>query len=180
MGEDENLDEIEETEGDEKPAAPKKKFTVSPFLIKILTGLLAVLVVGLVAGVIAYAVARSVAKSGAIAAGITDDMVKSEPPNFYSLGEFNENTSDLDVLRFVRMKVTVTYTSNVKKLAAELPERIIILRDRVGGIISSYSYDTLRTAEGKKSLKENIKREINNQLKYGEIDEVLFDDFLLN
>ncbi len=65
-------------------------------------------------------------------------------------------------------------------MAAELPERYTILRDRVADIISTYPYDVVRTVDGRRLLKEDIRREINNQLKNGQIDEVLFDNFLVN
>ena len=180
MGEDENLDELEEGEEDEGKPKEKKKLTLSPAIVKILTTVLLIVVVALVAGFVAVFVSTSVSKTGAVAAGITDDMVKSEPPNYYSLGEFSQTTSDLDAPRFVRVTLNLTYTENPKGLLAELPERYLILRDRVADIISTYPYDVVRTVDGKNRLKEDIRREINNQLKNGQIDEVLFDNFIVN
>ena len=74
----------------------------------------------------------------------------------------------------------MTYTTNVKQLAVELPERGYMIRDRIYSLISSYTYDQLRTNEGREQLKADIKREINSMLKNGQIDDILFDSFLLS
>ncbi len=185
MAEDENLDELEdedggEGDGDAGAKAKKKGFSLSPMLVKVLMGVLGVAVIGLVAGGIAFFVARSVSKTSSVVAGVTDDMVKSEPPNLYSLGEFNQTTADLDAPRFVKVEMHIAFKDNLKGLTAELPGRYIILRDKIADIISTYPYDVLSTVEGKRRLKEDIKREINNELKNGQIDDVYFDNFLVN
>lgn len=182
MADEENLnpEENEEEEG-EKQAAPKKKLTISPMLIKILMGLAAVLVVALISGLIAFVVSKSVSKTSGVNAGIKDDMLKQAPPTYFQINpEFNVNTADLDVTRFVRVSVILTYTSNVKQLSAELPERTFMMIDRISTILRSYTYDELRTNEGIEQLKEDIKREINSMIRNGQIDGVLFTGFLLS
>ena len=69
---------------------------------------------------------------------------------------------------------------NAKQLAVELPEKIDIIKDKVYSIIGSYNLDQLRTNEGIERLKIEIKNEINNFLKTGKIDDVLFVDFILS
>ncbi len=184
MAEDENLDdELDEDgdgDGDAGAGAKKKGFSLSPMLVKILGGVLVVVIIGLVAGGIAFFVARSVSRTSSVVAGVTDDMVKAEPPNLYSLGEFNQTTADMDAPRFVKVEIHIAFTDNLKGLTAELPGRYIILRDKIAGIIGTYPYDILTTVEGKRRLKEDIKREINNELKNGQINDVYFDNFLVN
>ena len=55
-----------------------------------------------------------------------------------------------------------------------------MIRDRITTILSSYTYDQLRTNEGREQLKADIKREINSMLRNGQIDGILFDNFLLS
>lgn len=184
MAEEENLDLEEggaEEGGENKDKPPKKKFGLSPLIVKILIGIAAILVIALISGLIAFFVSRSVGKAAGVQGGITDDMIKQPPPTYFAISpEFNVNTADMDVARYVRVSVVLTYTANTKKLAAEIPERVYMMRDRIATILSSYTYDELRTNEGREQLKADIKREINSMLRNGQIDEVLFDSFLLS
>lgn len=182
MAEEENIDLEEGEEGEQsKNTSPKKKFGLSPLIVKILIFTSAVLVIALISGLIAFFVSRSVGRAAGVQGGITDDMIRQPPPTYFAITpEFNVNTADMDVARYVRVSVVLTYTANTKKLAAEIPERVYMIRDRIATILSSYTYDQLRTNEGREQLKADIKREINSMLRNGQIDEVLFDSFLLS
>lgn len=182
MADEDNLD-LEESSGEEDGASEKKKrkFSVTPMLVRILMIIAAVLVMALMSGLIAFIVSRSVSKAVGVEGGISDDMAKQDPSNYYQIvPEFNVNTADLDVARYVRVSIVLTYTGNAKKLAVELPNRTFLMRDRISTILSSYTYDTLRHNQGKAELKEEIKRTVNSMLKNGQIDDVLFDNFLLS
>ncbi len=182
MADDDNLD-LEEGGAEEEVAneGKKKKLSVSPMLVKILMITAAILVMALMSGLIAFLVSKSVSKAVGVEGGISDDMVKQDPSNYYQIvPEFNVNTADLDVARYVRVSIVLTYTGNAKKLAVELPNRTFLMRDKISTILSSYTYDTLRHNEGKAELKEEIKRTVNSMLKNGQIDDVLFDNFLLS
>lgn len=182
MADEENLDEeLEEGEEEQAEAAPKKKFGLSPMIVKILMGVAAILVVALISGVIAFFVSKSVGKAAGVQGGVVDDMVKQPPPSIYRIDpEFNVNTADIDVARYIKVSVILTYTTNAKQLAVELPERFYMIRDRITTILSSYTYDQLRTNEGREQLKADIKKEINSMLRNGQIDGILFDNFLLS
>lgn len=181
MADEENLD-LEEGEEEEQPEAkPKKKFTISPMIIKILMIIAAILVVALISGVIAAFVARGVGRAGGVQGGIADDMIKQPPPTYFPITPaFNANTADMDVTRYVKVSIVLTYTSNTKQLAVELPERVYMIKDRIYSIIRSYNYDQLRTNEGISMLKADIKREINSMLRNGQIDDVLFEELILS
>lgn len=181
MAEEENLD-LEEQEGDDEQSKPaKKKIGLSPALVKILMIVAVVLVAALISGLIAFVVSKSVSKAAGVDGGISDDMRRQAPPTYFAISpEFNVNTADLDVARYVRVGIVLSYSQNTKLLSVELPERTFLLRDRISSIISSYAYDTLRRNEGRQQLKEDIKREVNSMLRNGQIDEVLFDNFLLS
>lgn len=183
MADEENLELEEEGEGEEGQAEEKgkKKFTLSPMIIKILMIIAAILVVALMSGVIAYFVSRSVGRAGGVQGGIADDMIKQPPPTYFPITpEFNANTADVDVTRYVKVSIVLTYTVNAKQLAVELPERVYMIKDRVYAIIRSYNFDQLRTNEGIEQLKADIKREINSMLRNGQIDDVLFVDLILS
>ncbi|MEI0531484.1 flagellar basal body-associated FliL family protein [Brachyspira pilosicoli] len=177
----ENLELEEGEEEEQNEAQAKKKFTLSPMIIKILMIVAAILVVALISGLIAFFVSKSVGRAAGVNAGVVDGMIKQPPPTYFPITpEFNVNTADMDVARFVRVSIVLTYTTNVKQLAVELPERGYMIRDRIYSLISSYTYDQLRTNEGREQLKADIKREINSMLKNGQIDDILFDSFLLS
>ena len=180
MADEENLDLEEGEEEEQAEAAPKKKFGLSPMIVKILMGVAAILVVALISGLIAFFVSKSVGKAAGVQGGVVDDMVKQPPPSIYRIDpEFNVNTADMDVARYVKVSIILTYTTNTKQLAVELPERFYMIRDRITTILSSYTYDQL-TNDGREQLKADIKREINSMLRNGQIDGILFDNFLLS
>lgn len=181
MADEENLDLEEGEEEEQTEAKPKKKFTISPMIIKILMVIAAVLVVALISGVIAAFVARGVGRAAGVQGGITDDMIKQPPPTYFPITPaFNANTSDMDVTRYIKVSVVLTYTSNTKQLAVELPERVYMIKDRIYSIIRAYNYDQLRTNEGIEMLKADIKREINSMLRNGQIDDVLFEELIIS
>ena len=181
MADEENL-ELEEGEEEEQgEEKAKKKFTISPMIIKILMIIAAILVVALISGVIAFVVSKGVGRASGVQGGIADNMIKQPPPTYFQITpDFNANTADVDVTRYVKVSIVLTYTANAKQLAVELPERVYMIKDRVYAIIRSYNFDQLRTNEGIEQLKADIKREINSMLRNGQIDDVLFVDLILS
>ena len=156
MADEENLDLEEGEEEEQAETKPKKKFSISPMIIKILMIIAALLVVILISGLIAYFVSKGVGKASGVQGGISDDMIKQPPPTYFPI------------------------TPDFKQLAVELPERVYMIKDRIYALISSYTYDQLRTNEGREQLKADIKREINSMLRNGQIDDVLFVDLILS
>ena len=178
MADEENLDLEEGEEEEQAEAKPKKKFSISPMIIKILMIIAALLVVILISGLIAYFVSKGVGKASGVQGGISDDMIKQPPPIYFPITpDFIAHTEDN---RHVRVSIVLTYTANAKQLAVELPERVYMIKDRIYALISSYTYDQLRTNEGREQLKADIKREINSMLRNGQIDDVLFVDLILS
>ena len=112
---------------------------------------------------------------------MSDERIKQPPPSCFRITpDFNANTADMDVTRYFKVSIVLTYTANAKQLAVELPERVYMIKDRIYALISSYTYDQLRTNEGREQLKADIKREINSMLRNGQIDDVLFVDLILS
>lgn len=182
MAEEENLD-LEESEDNEEEnvTPPKKNFPLSSAIIKVLVIIAAVLIVALISGFIAFFVSKAVGRAAGVQGGVVDNMIKRPPPTYFPITpEFNVNTADMDVPRYVRVSIVLTYTTNIKQLQVELPERVYMIRDRIYALLSSYTYDQLRTNEGREQLKSDLKREINSMLRNGQIDDILFDSFLLS
>ena len=181
MADEENLDLEEGEEEEQSEEKSKKKFTISPMIIKILMIIAAILVVALISAVIAFVVSKGVGRAYGVQGGIADDMIKQPPPTYFAITpDFNVNTADVDVTRYVKVSIVLGYRTNIKQLAVELPERVYMIKDRVYAIISSYHFDQLRTNEGREQLKADIKREINSMLRNGQIDDVFFVDFILS
>ena len=86
----------------------------------------------------------------------------------------------MDVTRYVKVSIVLTYTENAKELAVELPEKVYMIKDKIYAIIRSYTLEQLRTNEGIEKLKIEIKNEINGMLKNGKIDDVLLVDLTLS
>lgn len=136
------------------------------------------LIITMIISIIAYFVSRSVGMASGVQGGIADDIIKQPPPIYFPITpDFIAHTEDN---RHVRVSIVLTYTVNAKQLAVELPEKIDVIKDKVYSIIGSYNLDQLRTNEVIERLKIEIKNEINNFLKTGKIDDVLFVDFILS
>ena len=110
--------------------------------------------------------------------GIADGYDKTPPPTYFPITpDFNATTADVDVTRYVKVSIVLTYTYNAKQLAVELSEKVYMIKDIIYAIIKTYQ---LRTNEGIEQLKDDIKSVINALLKTGKIDDVLFVDLTLN
>ena len=113
--------------------------------------------------------------------GIADGYDKTPPPTYFPITpDFNATTADVDVTRYVKVSIVLTYTYNAKQLAVELSEKVYMIKDIIYAIIKTYTFDQLRTNEGIEQLKNDIKSVINAFLKTGKIDDVLFVDLTLN
>ena len=141
----------------------------------------AILVIPLMSGITAYFVSKSVGRAAGVQDGIAGDMIKQPSPTYFPITpEFNANTADVDVTRYVKVSVVLTYTENSQELSVELPERVYMIKDIIYAMIRSYTFDELRTNEGIEQLKSDIKSEINSLLKTGQIDDVLLVDLKLS
>ena len=133
MADEENLELEEGEEEEQSEEKSKKKFTISPMIIKILMIIAALLVVILISGLIAYFVSKGVGKASGVQGGISDDMIKQPPPTYFAITpDFNVNTADVDVTRYVKVSIVLGYRTNIKQLAVELPERDEGLHRRSG------------------------------------------------
>lgn len=185
MGDEElqDTDELEEEDGDEdgKPEKKRKRFGLSPLIVRILIITLAVI------GIIGVCVATSVivfrvvsGKSKTIDANADITLIAPPAPETFDLGSFNLNTADTDTPRFVRATIILAYTRGDTKIGVELGEKRVILRDEVSRIILSKRASWLQNADNWPMLKNEIKRKVDSKLNTGEIQDVLFEEFIVN
>ena len=154
-------------------------------IISIITAIFifTILSITLISGLTAYFVSRSVGKTATsgVQEEITDNIIKQASTTYFTITpDFNANTADVDITRYIKVKVILTYTDNAEELDVELSERIYMIKDIIYAIIRAYTFEQLRTNEGIEKLKIEIKNEINGILKNGKIDDVLFVDLTLN
>ena len=131
--------------------------------------------------VIAYYVARTAAaQQYQEVASIA--VVKPPPPteNFNFADEFRVNTADEGQTRFVRLKLSLGFKQGNPTLSAELAQRIPQLRNIVNLILASKSSRNLSSIEDRLELQEEIKASINHILSNGKIDEVYFNELIVN
>ena len=131
--------------------------------------------------VIAYYVARTAAaQQYQEVASIA--VVKPPPPteNFNFSDEFRVNTADEGQARFVRLKLSLGFKQGNPALSAELAQRIPQLRNIVNLILASKSSQNLSSIEDRLELQEEIKASINHVLSNGKIEEVYFNELIVN
>lgn len=94
----------------------------------------------------------------------------------YGLDEFLVNLSDEDGKRYLKVKVFLGYDN--KKLDTELEEKKPILRDAVISVLRSKKSTDIN-AKGIESIKMEIIQRINATLEKGQLNNVYFNDLLV-
>ena len=158
-----------------------KKLIIIIISIVVAIFIFTILAITLMSGLTAYFVSKNVGMAAGVQDGIADDIIKQVSPIYFPITpDFNATTADVDVTRYVKVSIVLTYTENAKELAVELPEKVYMIKDKIYAIIRSYTLEQLRTNEGIEKLKIEIKNEINGMLKNGKIDDVLLVDLTLS
>jgi flagellar FliL protein len=94
----------------------------------------------------------------------------------FGLDEFLVNLADEDGKRYLKVKVFLGYDN--KKLDAELEEKKPILRDAVISVLRSKKSTDI-TSKGIESIKMEIIQRINATLEKGQLNNVYFNDLLV-
>jgi flagellar FliL protein len=179
----ETIEDIEETAEEEalEAGGPRRKL-LGPTMVRTLLYIVAALVLIVVSGTIAYFVAKKVGTAPATEKTSPQFEVKTKPYAYFSLESFSINTSDVDEPHFVKVTLELGYEktgTTVSELQTELNERRPQIRDIVIRIVGSKHYSDLDSPDGRQSLRDEIKRRINDKLMNGEIREVVFTEFVL-
>ena len=101
--------------------------------------------------------------------------IYAQPPTIYNLGQFQIQTIDNNYNTiYIAVDVIFTYQDNVRMLAVELPEISYILKDAIYSIFAEYQTEPFMN--NMQEVKERIRKSVNDNLRSGEIKDVLFDN----
>lgn len=98
--------------------------------------------------------------------------------HFFSVGDFTANLAGPASTHYV--KVTVSFEMSKEADEDELKARKPQFRDRVISLLNSKQPADIQSAEGRNSLKEEIKTVSNAILKKGKVEGVYFSAFVVN
>lgn len=148
-----------------KNAKPKKKKTILIILI---------ILVVTAAGAYAY-FHKSADQTGEVKKAKT---VKTTEQEVLDMGEIVVNLGSNGGSHYLRVKIVIEYPKD-KKLAEELKKKKHIISDTVITTLRSKTYAEVISANSAQGLKNDLIREINNNLVSGDITGMYFTDFLV-
>jgi len=171
MAEEERAEEAE-AEEEKKEAKPKGG------LIKILMIAIGAIVLILIVIVVASIVAKRQAKPPELEfepETVEKEELPPKPLHSYSIGKYLAKLADPEEAHYVKLTdVTLWYDAEkYDLLAAELGERQSQIQDIINTILIGKTTE-VNSREGKKALKEEIKKAINDILREGKIEEIYF------
>ena len=179
MAEREAADATEETQSEETAGGGKKKLVLMAIALVVLLGGGAgtfFVVSGGGGAASAEPEARAEADSGGDAAAAVDDS-GSGASEFFSLEPFVVNIKDGKRDRYLKLKPDLELTT--KAAAEQLTQRLPMVKDVVITLLSSKTFDELRTIEGKDLLREEMMTRLNAQLSGGKVSAIYFTDFII-
>lgn len=179
----ETIEDIEEsTEEEALEAGGRRGRLLGPNLVRALLYIAAVLVLIIVSGSVAYVIARRVGATPVTEKTSPMLETKEKPLSYFNLESFSVNTSDRDEAHFVKLTLELGYQREgtaSSEIQAELVQRRPELRDLVIQALGSKSYHQLLGEENRRQLREDIKEKINQVLQKGQIEKVVFTEFVL-
>ena len=170
-----------EEEAPAQEEQPKQGFSIGKLIEWLLSNMIPVIIAVVLATVISFLMIRgTVTKKSEEEYRTVKLAPKPAPLVIFKLDEFRINTSDVDESHFVRLKMNLAYDGKNKKLATELSQRIEQIRDIVIRILNSKEKQDIDEPIEKEELKEEIKKQINNILSSGEIEDIYYDEFVIS
>ncbi len=170
-------EEIEQEEQQLQPAPTSGLNRIIKILIYVALGLVGITVMSIISYYVAkYATAQQYKEIASIA------VVKPPPPlEVYNFADdFRVNTADKEESHFIKLKLSLGFEQGNKALSAELSQRVPQIRNIVNLILAGKTKEQLSTIEGQLELREEIKASINHILSEGKIEEVYFNEFIVN
>ena len=110
----------------------------------------------------------------------TEKVAEAPQPGLVTMETFMVNIDDPQAARFAQLDLRLTVLP--ESLAATINEDEILrarLRDRVLTLLTSKSAQELSGPDGKEGLRREIKAHLSPLLEEGEIQDVLFSDFVI-
>lgn len=172
-------EEQEEQEVQEVPQqAPVSRLNqIVKILIYVALGLVGIIIMSIISYYVAkYATTQQYKEVASIV------VVKPPPPlEVYTFSEdFKVNTADKEETHFIKLKLSLGFEPGNKVLSTELAQRAPQLRNIINLILAGKTKEQLSTIEGQLELREEIKASINHVLSEGKIEEVYFNEFIIN
>ncbi len=179
------MPEPEEIQVEEEAPAqeeqPKPGFSIGKLIEWLLSNMIPIIIAVVLSTVVAFLMIRgSLAKKSEEVYKTVKLAPKPQPLVIFKLDEFRINTADIDEVHFVRLRVNLAYNGKNKKLATELAQRIEQLRDIIIRVLNSKEKQDIDEPIEKEELKEELKKQINNILSSGEIEDIYYDEFVIS
>ncbi|MFP4087409.1 MAG: flagellar basal body-associated protein FliL [Desulfobacteraceae bacterium] len=149
-------------------------------LFLLLSGLLVVGIVG--GGTFFYLQNRSTGKNGpttnseGIEAQEKAQYLFKDRINF-PLENFIVNLADSGGRRYLSTTIVLEFSD--KRLVGSLEKKVPEIRDRILMILPTKTFKDIQSAEGKKTLRTTLIRELNDVLQEGKITNIYFQEFVV-
>jgi flagellar FliL protein len=95
----------------------------------------------------------------------------------YNLGSFLVNLADKNANTYAKVSITLELSN--QKVEKEVVKRLPIIKDAVINLLSSKTYDEIRTPEGKEELRLELIKRINAILVTGGVQNIYFTQFIV-
>lgn len=95
----------------------------------------------------------------------------------YNLGSFLVNLADKNANTYAKVSITLELSN--QKVQEEVVKRLPIIKDAVINLLSSKTYDQIRTPEGKEELRLELIKRINAILITGGVQNIYFTQFIV-
>jgi len=95
----------------------------------------------------------------------------------YDLGSFLVNLADKNANTYAKVSITLELSN--QKVEQEVVKRLPIIKDAVINLLSSKTYDEIRTPEGKEELRLELIKRINAILVTGGVQNIYFTQFIV-
>lgn len=109
-------------------------------------------------------------------------VMKPPPPTeaFNFPEDFRVNTADEGETHFIKLKLSLGFEMGNAALSNELAQRKPQLRNIINLILAGKTKAQLTSVSNQLELREEIKASINHLLSNGKIEEVYFNEFIVN
>jgi flagellar protein FliL len=184
-------EQVEETQ-EQKKSPKKKKKSGSRLLIILIVILILVVIAGAVTAIFlfnGYSQAQNTElqnQSPQVAVSPETKKLDSEFGGdtplkqigmLYPLEPFTVNLSSSSGEHYVKLALSLELSN--PNLALELHDKKAVLRDRIIRLLSSKTYESLSTIQGKNKLSREITDLLNTMLNDGTIEDVFFTEFVM-
>jgi flagellar protein FliL len=173
--------QVETDEPAQEPAEQAPGFSIGKLIEWLLSNLIPIIVAVVISTIIAFVLVRAnVAKKSEEVYKTIQLAPKPAPLVIFPVEDFRVNTADVDEPHFIRVRMSLGYDGENKKIAVELPQRTQQIRDIILQILNSKEKQDIDEQQEKESLKQELIKAINNVLTTGEIQDIYFDEFVIS